>query len=186
MYLLLVGADAYIGPWDRFRDWIMKKTLNRKKLRHTDYDYSDYGTYFITICTNNREKILSNVIGYDRGSELTVREDRFIEPYVELTELGKIVDECIKHIPGIDRYVIMPNHIHMILIKTPDDPKTNLSSDIRSFKTIVTKRAGRQIWQRSFHDHILRDGEELQRYYTYLSDNPALWALDEYYTEECA
>ena len=70
----------------------------RKRLRLKDYDYSQDGYYFLTICTKGRRRFLSEIT-YDKdGSAITT-----------LTSYGKITDSYIKSIPGIDKYVIMPN-----------------------------------------------------------------------------
>lgn len=161
--------------------------FERKRNRLRDFDYSSYGAYFVTICTMDKQCILSHVHR---------QRDDFTPPQIVLTDVGHVAEREIlrfsKIYPAVtvDRYVIMPNHIHMILfienIENETAAPPSLSRMIQQFKGAVTKQIGRSVWQRSFHDHILRDGEELQRYYTYLSDNPALWALDEYYTEECA
>ena len=79
----------------------------RKNVRLKEYDYSNPGAYFITLCTDGRKKILSDII---------VGDDAYIVPQVKLTQYGEIVEKYIKSIPGIDKYVIMPDHIHLIII----------------------------------------------------------------------
>jgi len=83
----------------------------RKPIRLPDYDYSHPGAYFITICTKDRRCILSSI---------TVGADALGGPRLQLTDTGKVVEQYIlstDHIPGfrVDKYVVMPNHIHMIL-----------------------------------------------------------------------
>ena len=86
----------------------MYKKFNRKSIRINGYDYSQEGMYFITICTRDRKCILANV-----GADASVRP--------KLTSMGIIVNECIYNIKEIyegvriEKYVIMPNHIHMII-----------------------------------------------------------------------
>ena len=87
----------------------------RKRLRLDHFDYSTPGAYFITICTHNRRCTLSHVVGAIHES-----------PETELTEYGKIVDDFINHIPehfkvSIDEYVIMPNHVHLIVMIADDE-----------------------------------------------------------------
>ncbi len=77
----------------------------RKHIRLKEYDYSQNGYYFITICTVNKQKILCDIVG----------DDAHIVP----TKYGTVVEKFIKTIPGIDKYVIMPNHIHLILKNEP-------------------------------------------------------------------
>ena len=93
----------------------MEKLPNRKHPRLDEFDYSADGAYFITICTHNRKCTLSRVVGAIHES-----------PEIELTDYGKITDETIRNIPErykatVDRYVIMPNHIHLIIIITNDE-----------------------------------------------------------------
>ena len=83
---------------------------NRRSIRIKEYDYSKEGMYFITICTQDRKKILSEIVGAD-------------DPVCpQLTSIGKIVDNIIREIDKIynnvyiDKYVVMPNHIHLIII----------------------------------------------------------------------
>ena len=100
--------------------WVMKmdnkKELpKRKRLRLKNFDYSTPGAYFITICTHNRKCTLSRFVGAIHES-----------PEIELTDYGKIIDESIRNIPEwykatVDRYMIMPNHIHLIIIITDDE-----------------------------------------------------------------
>ena len=128
---------------------------SRKPNRLKEYDYSANGYYFITICTAEKQKLLCNIVGAN-----CVRP-----PEIKYTEIGKIVKEnmtvldtvysCIK----IDKYVIMPNHIHLILIinngRTQFAP--TVSRIIKQFKGKITKQVGFPIWQKSFYDHIIRD-----------------------------
>ena len=152
----------------------------RKKLRLSEFDYRENGTYFVTICTKNRRKCLSHVVG----------ADDHIGPHAALTKWGAVVQKYILSIPGIDKYVIMPNHVHMIVrIGTEDGPMwssaptKSLSNYVRTFKTLVTKEIGECIWQRSFYDHVIRDEAEYGRVWQYIDDNPAGWADDEYFVE---
>ena len=88
----------------------MDELKKRKTPRYQSFDYNSVGVYFITICTHNRKCTLSRVVGAIHES-----------PEIELTDYGKITDETIRNIPErykatVDRYVIMPNHIHAIII----------------------------------------------------------------------
>lgn len=93
-------------------------------------------------------------------------------------------------IKGIDSFVIMPNHIHFIIIKdnqqigTMWSPcPTSISNDIRTFKTLVTKELSQSIWQSSFYDHIIRDEYDYMVHLQYIDENPAKWLEDKYYKE---
>ena len=154
----------------------------RKPNRLKNYDYSYDGRYFITICTAEKQKILCRIVGANCVRPLEIK----------YTEIGKIVKEnmtvldtvysCIK----IDKYVIMPNHIHLILIinnngRTQFAP--TVSRIIKQFKGKITKQVGFPIWQKSFYDHIIRDENDYLRIWEYIDTNPAKWAEDKYYTE---
>jgi len=146
-----------------------------------DYDYSQAGYYFITICVNNKQKLLGQIVGATVPGR----------PIVELTELGKNVDAAIEYymtnrIVAIDKYVIMPNHIHLIIViqpETGDRGRSPLQHIVRSLKSYVTKKAGFSPWQKSFHDHIIRNEAEYRRIWQYIDENPQRWNEDCYYTE---
>ena len=141
----------------------------RKPMRLPEYDYGSNGCYFVTICTQNRRCVLSRVVG----------DDAHIVP----TKYGEVAEKYIKSIPGIDKYVIMPNHIHMIIINdsgTMWASSPTISQKIKSFKTLVTKEIGTAIFQRSFHDHVIRDSGDYLAIWEYIDTNPAKWADDEY------
>ena len=145
----------------------MPEYPKRKWSRLKDYDYSTDGYYFLTICTENRKCILSNI---------KTNEDHAAT--VELTPYGIIADRLIQSIPGIDKYVIMPNHIHMIIHKTNGK---SIASDVRSFKGLTTKQLGKRIWQDYYYDHVIRDEEEYLIKWNYIDKNPGKWIEDEYY-----
>lgn len=100
-----------------------------------------------------------------------------------LSKYGKIAKKYIITIPGIKEYVIMPNHIHMIIVidGTMRASSPTISLLIRSFKTLTTKDIGFSIFQRSFYDHIIRDEEDYLTKAKYIEENPARWAEDKYY-----
>ena len=154
----------------------------RKKNRLADYDYSQPGAYFITICARNRKCIFSTIVG----------ADAHIGPQIALTPTGMVVEKYIRSIPGIGAYVIMPNHVHMILHISATNllqgpmwasapTQANVSSLIRSFKILVSKELGQSIWQRSYYDHIIRDEQDYLIKLQYIMENPARWLDDDYY-----
>lgn len=163
----------------------------RKHPRLRDYDYSRTGVYFLTICTKDRAPILSEIVG--RG--LAPAE-------VRLFTAGRIaaggVGESVQTVSqSTDRgTVIMPNHIHLLLSlraagasPRPTDGKDSGIVDVmRVFKSLTTRRwnqcngtQGRPLWQASYHDHIIRDDNDFLNHWSYLNNNPARWAEDEYY-----
>lgn len=154
----------------------------RKQNRLPKFDYSRDGAYFITICTQGRQPILGH---------LSVGDDAHIVPDIHLTSYGKVVLKYLNRIPGIDKYVIMPNHIHMILVIDANSrgpmwasaPTQSVSQRIQSFKILVSKELNCHIFQRSFHDHIIRNESDYQRICEYIETNPARWREDCFYTD---
>ena len=142
----------------------------RKKLRLKCYDYSNPGSYFITICIQNRIEILGKI--HDNQIKLS-KEGIIVQTNIEN------IEKVFKDIK-IDEYIIMPNHIHLIVEKE-NILNSVLSNDIRSFKTLVTKEVGFQIWQSSFYDHIIRDDYDYNVHLQYINDNPIKWCEDKYY-----
>ena len=95
------------------------------------------------------------------------------------------IKDISRHFPGVvvDEYVIMPNHVHMILILPQG--KSNLSSVVGSYKSYVSKmfhmeHPGVPLWQRSFYDHVIRDEAAYLEIKRYIRENPLKWNLDEY------
>ena len=155
----------------------------RKSLRLRAHDYTQ-GWYFVTVCTANRFPYLGTSI----QGEPCVGADAHIGPQIWLSNFGIIAEQFIKAIPGIDAYVIMPNHIHLTLALTNSDgpmwasaPMQSLSVRIRSFKILTSKAAGFQLWQRSYCEHAIRNEADYLRVRQYIADNPARWFEDEYY-----
>lgn len=154
----------------------------RKPNRLKNFDYSSNGMYFVTVCTKNKEKILCNIVG----------GDAHIAPCVELSVYGKVVDKYISNInmlyPHIktDKYVIMPNHIHLLIMvdrTMKASSPTTISDIVRSVKILTTKQIGKPIFQRSFHDHIIRNDTDYIKIWNYIDTNPARWQEDCFYTE---
>ncbi len=155
----------------------------RKHPRLKGYDYSQNGCYFITVCTKDRRKVLGEVVG---------RAD-LSPPIIKLSKYGSIVEELIQAIPNhyeyvsLHKYVVMPNHIHILLmIDRPDDgglrsARPTVQTIIHALKALVSKRVGGSIWQNGFHDHIIRDEADYLNHWQYIDTNPAKWSEDEYY-----
>lgn len=169
-----------------------EKLPTRKKIRLQNYNYSEPGAYFITICIEKRRKILSKIAEIDfeivgEGSSLP-----------QLTPYGEIVDKWIKLIPekypnvSVDYYVIMPNHIHLLLSVIKDDgredPSPTVCTVIGWLKYNATKEINQlrkvtneKIFQRSYYDHIVRNQKDYAEISKYIYENPLKWELDELY-----
>ncbi|MEG1624499.1 MAG: transposase, partial [Raoultibacter sp.] len=153
----------------------------RKKIRLKGYDYSSNGAYFVTICTHNREMLFGNV-GADSISARMVDDiwHKIINQYKNI--------QC-------PQYVIMPNHFHAIIVAERADMESapTISTIIQSFKRYSTIEYiklvkqkifppfNKQIWQRSFHDHIIRNEQEYQKLWEYIDTNPQKWEEDCFY-----
>jgi REP element-mobilizing transposase RayT len=169
---------------------MLNKQPTRKANRLHDYDYSSNGAYFITICTKDRQAIL-----WDEGylAQENVGEAAYSLPQIILSPTGEMVQKIVLNIPdvykhvSVDAYVIMPNHIHMIILLQKDgtpwaaSPTISISKIINSFKTITSKQYGRPLWQRSFHDHIIRGQKDYDKIKEYIHSNPLQWQNDYYH-----
>ena len=171
-----------------------KELPKRKATRLKNFDYSTPGAYFVTVCTHNRKCTLSRVVGAIHES-----------PEIQLTEYGKIVDRLINTIPQqslatIDRYVIMPNHIHLVIMITDSDELRAIRESPLRGRSIISKTIGyikmnaskeihnrygnEMVWQRGFHDHIIRNRNDYEKISKYIYENPIIWQYDCFYTEE--
>jgi REP element-mobilizing transposase RayT len=172
-----------------------------KSLRLKEYDYSQHGAYFVTICVKDRKCLFGEISG-----------DEMI-----LNEAGKIAQNEIVNIPGhyenveLGEYVVMPNHVHMVIYKydlsgvrqamTPTESEEGVGPKVINKATTPPKNirlqdvvgsyksgASREIrkingyedfkWQRYFHDHIVRTDRALENISDYIRMNPAKWADD--------
>ncbi len=156
----------------------------RKPTRLKEYDYSVPGAYFVTVCTKDRKELLSRI---------TVGDDVLIVPQNHLSDYGLICDKYIKNMNviyenvSVDKYIIMPNHIHLLMTihgtMPSSSPTKNIGSIIRSFKTMVTREIGSSIFQRSYHDHIVRNHEDYLSIWQYIEENAAKWQSDRYFIQ---
>ncbi len=165
----------------------------RKPLRLSHYDYNTPGAYFITFCTHNRNPFLSRIVGAIHES-----------PESQLTTCGRIVESVMKHIPEhlpvtIDQYVIMPNHVHLIAVITEEETLRVIHESPLQSRTVLSKLIGyikmnaskaiRQsygdiaVWQRGYHDHVIRNQEDYVALAEYIQTNPLRWELDRLYIE---
>ena len=166
-------------------------TRRRASTRLNGHDYTEAGAYFVTVCTHDQQCILGDVVS----------------DAVRLTPLGKVVAEtwpaACAHNPSVDLdvFVVMPNHVHGILVlresvwakhasplrhRPKGTFRGSLSSIVQGFKSAATRQArrdgiafGGRLWQRGFYDHVIRNEAELSRIRTYIDENPLRWALDE-------
>ena len=167
---------------------VIMNNRNWKSNRLQNYDYSQAGHYFVTICTQNRVSMFGDIVN----------------ERMRLNDVGRMVAESWQWLSKqydyveLDAWVIMPNHLHGIVIINDVcrcDSRTaptwnrvkpkSLGSLIGAFKTTSTKQVniyrgtpGAKLWQRSFYDHIIRDEESLDNIRVYIRNNPLKWTLD--------
>ena len=168
----------------------------RRSMRLPGYDYSQPGAYFLTVCTQNRQCLFGEIENTQ----------------MRLSDAGQMVQVVWKELtlryPGVetDAFVIMPNHVHGIIILVgagpcacPDTigqpqgvaPTRGLPDVVHHFKTMTIKRYSdgvqqwqwppykEKLWQRNYYEHIIRDDKQLNRAREYILNNPLQWALDE-------
>ena len=147
---------------------------SRKTPRMFGYDYATQNYYFVTICTHNKKCIFGKP-----GS---------------LSAIGEITQKHLIKIPNIypgvsiDKFIVMPNHIHAIFVLDGLDTPS-LSRIIGQFKMSVTKEIRDNykidtVWQRSFHDHIIRNQKDYERIWLYIHGNPQKWNEDCFFSED--
>jgi len=173
------------------------KIHHRHSIRLPEYDYSQEGWYYVTLC------VLGNKCLFGK----------FTDGQIQLYQYGRIVDDCWKWLAQqydyvrLDEYVVMPNHLHGIIVINRGDtlrkrihcrggsrtaPTGNvsrykpLSRLVGAFKTVSTKQVniirnipGRKLWQRNYYEHIIRNEEELSHIRQYITENPVNWRTDE-------
>jgi len=165
----------------------------RRSIRLKDYDYSQEGAYFVTICTQGKACILGKVVNGE----------------MRVNGYGNVVNKCWNEIPihfsnvEIDESVVMPNHIHGIVtivnncrgeVTSPTQKgaataplqKHTLGQIIAYFKyqTVKSinqthKTPGNRIWQRNYYEHVIRNEADLNEIRQYILDNPVQWDKDE-------
>ena len=163
---------------------------NRRSVRLKEYDYSQSGEYFVTICTNNHECIFGNII----------QEEMKLSPEGKIGQ--RYWEEIPKHFSNVqlDEYIIIPNHIHGIIILTESMVGTrhavslqeqfakpvigSVPTIVRSFKSAATKRINEMrhtpsfpVWQKRFYDRVIRDDNELNNIRDYIRNNVLQWAI---------
>jgi REP element-mobilizing transposase RayT len=171
----------------------------RSSIRLKNYDYSQSGMYFITICVQKHQWLFGKIS--DGG--------------MILNDFGKIAYNEWMNTPHIrrnvqlDAFVVMPNHIHGIIVITDgrgelhsplnDSPHIDTSMGecnsplrgtsntvgaiMRGYKSAVTKQLGYSIWQRNYWEHIIRNEKSYQRIADYIINNPVNLENDKFYTE---
>ena len=162
--------------------------MNRKLPRLKEYDYTTPGAYFITICTHNKECIFGKIV----PGNMTCDAQMCYSP------VGEIAKKCLLDIEShyknveIDNWVIMPNHIHLLIRITErinPFPTYDIPNVIGKYKAAVTRSVGNafihsgKLWQSSFYDHVIRNDADYGEIWQYISGNPSKW-LDDCFNED--
>ena len=164
----------------------------RKPNRLREYDYSQPGCYFVTICTKERRPLFwaEDVPDTSVGADI-IR----LRPIL-LSKLGLVVEHAILEMPRryanvtLDQYVIMPNHVHILLTLGDQNGRMisaltkGLPIVVGQMKRTVSKQAHMDIWQKGYHDHVVRNDADYLRIWDYMETNPAKWREDRYYCPE--
>ncbi|HZU11349.1 MAG TPA: transposase [Chloroflexota bacterium] len=160
---------------------------SRRSTRLRGYDYSQPGAYFVTLCIEQRLPLLGSIV----------------EGEAHLSPAGAMVADVWgglgDHYPGVsvDAYIVMPNHLHGILVlfdpvasRQPNQHGLSLSTVIQRFKTYTAHLYGPgvrtvgwppypgRLWQHRFHEHVIRNERDLEAIRTYIANNPLQWQLD--------
>ena len=157
---------------------------DRKNPRLTNWDYSSNGAYFITVCTHRKQHILGSIVGRGLAPAET-----------EMSEYGMMVESQLLDLENrfkglkVDKYSIMPNHVHVIFILknvAGASPRPTISDIVCVWKSLSSRVCGKmgldcKLWQSSFYDHIIRDEQDYFVRWKYIDENPAKWAEDEYF-----
>ncbi|MBR4291439.1 MAG: transposase [Oscillospiraceae bacterium] len=147
----------------------------RKPNRILEFDYSSPNAYFVTICTTGKKKY-------------------FWDSENQLSEYGKVVKAAIENIErhysavSVDHYVVMPNHVHLLLqLNTDVDGRRvaapTVSTIINQMKGNASRQIGHSIWQKGFYDHVVRGDADYMEIWKYIEGNPAKWKEDKLYID---
>ena len=172
----------------------------RKSLRLKEYDYSSNGYYFVTICTKDMKCIFGTIEGAVEsvGRGLAPAEREYKDTRIMLSPYGLVAEKQLLALEQrydyvkIDKFVIMPNHIHSIIIfdsmAAGASPRPTLSDIMCTYKSLTTREcnkisniSGRKMFQESFYDKVIRNEEGYLEVWQYIDENPRKWQNDEYF-----
>ena len=168
---------------------------SRKQNRLPDYDYSQEGSYFVTLCTHNRARLFEMEMPV--GNDLCVVPDNENGtahrpcPAGENQIIHKWIRETENKFPNvtIDKYVVMPDHLHLIVTIKERHAGCSLPDVMCFFKTMTTNEYIRgvkdgillpfdgKLWQKSYYDHVIRNQQDYNEIWEYIENNPAKWII---------
>jgi REP element-mobilizing transposase RayT len=145
---------------------------HRHSIRLQGYDYTNAGIYFVTICSYQRQHLFGNI---NNGE-------------MEINAIGQFVSILWQKIPQyflnveLDAFILMPDHLHGIIVISESKEKSSLANIIQNFKSIssrkinrINKNSGVSIWQRNYYERIVRSEQELKNLREYIKNNPTNW-----------
>jgi putative transposase len=153
---------------------------HRQSIRLKNYDYSKPGAYFITICIHGRMNLLGDIV--DKIIYLNPAGEMIKDHWQSLPERYPFVE--------LDTFVVMPNHVHGIILFDNNNNLIKLGDVIGSFKSITTNAyiSGiknndwtpfwKKLWQRNYYEHIIRNYEDMDHIRKYIIYNPLNWKYD--------
>ncbi len=149
---------------------------HRRSIRLSGYDYSQPGAYFVTICIRQRECLLGDI------QEGKIR----LNCYGEVVNFNWFNLQKVYANIELDSFVIMPNHIHGIILLKEHNKDHSLSEIVRGLKTFSARRInqirlvkGIPVWQRGYYEHIIRNEIAFSKIQEYIINNPSKWETDE-------
>ena len=163
---------------------------SRRSIRLRDYDYSQPGAYFVTLCVEHRLPLLGSI--HEGQMHLSPPGEMVATVWTNLEKYYRV---------GVDEFVVMPNHIHGIVVlsghtgedrdgATVPTPALSLSTVMQRFKTFTAHQYGKgvevqgwprypkRLWQHRFHEHVIRNERELAAIREYIVNNPRQWHVD--------
>ena len=144
----------------------MPDAPKRKPLRLLGFAYSQAAYYFVTVCCKNKAPLFGHIVGngLDRSAAVC------------LSRCGEIADADLRALPqhfaGVQvlKYVIMPDHLHLILAL--DGQSASVPQILASYKSGVSRKCGRAVWQKSYYDHVIRGQKDFEEIWQYIDNNP--------------
>lgn len=166
---------------------------HRRSIRLRGYDYSQNGLYFITICTQNREHLFGTITNGQMA----------VNPMGEIAHNEWLMTASMRPTIRLHEFIVMPNHIHGIIEIIPPHIPVGVHAEselgrvqraptvgdiVRGYKSAVTKRInalrntpGLPVWQRNYHEHIIRNETAYLKIAAYIQSNPQRWQEDTHY-----
>ena len=144
----------------------MPDTPKRKPLRLPGFAYSQAAYYFVTVCCKDKAPLFGHIVGNGLDRSAAVCLNRY----------GEIADTDLRALPqhfaGVQvlKYVIMPDHLHLILAL--DGQGASLPQILASYKSGVSRKCGRAVWQKSYYDHVIRGQKDFEEIWQYIDNNP--------------